>query len=90
MWSDGCYDDRVEGVEVEFPNGDVKMFPELSYREEVIPVDYINKSVGVAESAPSVASLLTRMCLKSEVVDDGENVKVEIPPTRSGKARICL
>lgn len=50
----------------------------------MIPVDYINKSVGVKETAHSIASLLTRMCLKSEVMEDGANVKVEVPPTRSG------
>ena len=56
----------------------------------MISVDYINKSVGVKETPKSIASLLTRMCLKSEVMDDGSNVTVEVPPTRSGKEHLLF
>lgn len=38
---------------------------------------------GKRESPERVADLLTRMCLQSEVIDAGKNVKVEIPPTRA-------
>lgn len=46
---------------------------------------YINTVLffGKRESPERVADLLTRMCLQSEVIDDGKNVKVEIPPTRA-------
>lgn len=57
---------------------------ELKYREEVVPVDLINRSIGIGVGAESVAKLLTRMCLKSEVVEGGKSVKIEIPPTRAG------
>ena len=60
-------------------------FQEMKYRQEVVPVDLINRSVGISESPESVAQLLTRMCLKSEVAEDGKHIKVEIPPTRAGK-----
>jgi len=30
-----------------------------------------------------MARLLTKMCLESEVIDGGKNLKVEIPPTRA-------
>ena len=48
-------------------------------------MDTINRGVGIRESPESVAKLLTRMCLKSDVAKDGRNVQVEIPPTRAGK-----
>lgn len=32
--------------------------------------------------AEEMARLLTRMCLGSEVMEDGEHIRVEIPPTR--------
>ncbi len=44
----------------------------------------INRNVGINISAEEVASLLTRMCLRSEVCEDGENVRIEVPPTRAG------
>ena len=40
--------------------------------------------MGINEGAESVAMLLTRMCLRSEVVEGGKSVKIEIPPTRAG------
>ena len=57
---------------------------ELNYREEVVSVDAINHSIGINESAESIAKLLTRMCLRSEVIDGGQSIKIEIPPTRAG------
>ena len=35
-------------------------------------------------SGEEMAKYLTRMCLQSEVVDGGKNVKVEVPPIRAG------
>ena len=48
-------------------------------------MDSINRAIGIQETSEGVASLLTRMCLKSEVSGDGASVAVEIPPTRAGK-----
>ncbi len=50
-------------------------------------MDLINRSVGISESPESIARLLTRMCLKSEVTEDGKSVRMEIPPTRAGRGR---
>ena len=36
-----------------------------------------------SESAENIASLLTRMCLQTEVVEEGKKLRVEIPPTRA-------
>uniref|UniRef100_A0A8B9HE34 Phenylalanine--tRNA ligase beta subunit n=1 Tax=Astyanax mexicanus TaxID=7994 RepID=A0A8B9HE34_ASTMX len=62
---------------------------ELAYRTETLSADYINRRVGISESADSVAQLLTRMCLKSEVVGDDGQILVEIPPTRSDVIHAC-
>ena len=52
-------------------------------------METINHGVGIRESPESVAKLLTRMCLKSEVAKDGRNIQVEVPPTRAGKDSVC-
>ena len=62
------------------------LLQELKYRTVVVPVDTINRGVGIRESPESVAKLLTRMCLKSDVTKDGRSIQVEVPPTRAGMA----
>ena len=47
-------------------------------------MDVINRSIGIRESAESIAKLLTKMCLRSEVIEEGKSIKIEIPPTRAG------
>jgi phenylalanyl-tRNA synthetase beta chain len=54
------------------------VYPELAYRKESVSVVEINKRIGISESADSIASLLTRMCLKSGVSEDGQNIVVEV------------
>ncbi len=58
---------------------------ELQSRTEVVPVSLINRNVGIQLSAEKVASLLTRMCLRSVVCEGGKSVSIEVPPTRAGK-----
>ena len=53
----------------------------------MVTVDDINRVVGINEGAESVATLLTKMCLRSEVIEGGRSVKIEIPPTRAG---VCV
>ncbi|XP_065842811.1 phenylalanine--tRNA ligase beta subunit-like [Oscarella lobularis] len=79
----------VESVEVEQPDGSVVVHPELPYRHEVITATEINKKVGIRETSEKLASLLTRMCLVSKVMPDGETIKVEIPPTRADVIHSC-
>uniref|UniRef100_A0A673WQ59 Phenylalanine--tRNA ligase beta subunit n=1 Tax=Salmo trutta TaxID=8032 RepID=A0A673WQ59_SALTR len=42
-----------------------------------------------SESTEQIAQLLTKMCLRSEVMSDGEQIEVEIPPTRSDVIHAC-
>jgi len=69
----------VEGVRVFSADGQtVAVYPELTYRTETVSVNKINGSIGIHESAEKIASLLTRMCLKSVAVDDGQKITVEV------------
>eukprot|EP00118_Oscarella_pearsei_P003094 m.12907 g.12907 ORF g.12907 m.12907 type:complete len:587 (+) comp24387_c1_seq2:64-1824(+) len=79
----------VEAIEVEQPDGSVLIHPELPYRHEVITASEINKKIGISETPANLASLLTRMCLVSEVTSDGETIRVEIPPSRADILHGC-
>ncbi|CAH0389432.1 unnamed protein product [Bemisia tabaci] len=81
----------VEPVRVETitPDGsELETYPVLAYRKEKIVVKSVNKYVGVHESADSIATLLSRMCLKSKQTDDN-HVEVEVPPTRHDIIHAC-
>ncbi|XP_030874628.1 phenylalanine--tRNA ligase beta subunit [Leptonychotes weddellii] len=84
-----CFLLRVEAAEVVFPNGKSYTFPELAYRKEIVRADLINKKVGIRETPENIAKLLTRMCLKSEVIGDGNQIEIEIPPTRADIIHAC-
>ncbi|XP_052432950.1 phenylalanine--tRNA ligase beta subunit-like [Carassius gibelio] len=79
----------VEEAEVVYPDGRLCLYPELAYRTETLSGDFINKRVGINESAENIAQLLTRMCLRSEVSGEGDLIQVEIPPTRADVIHAC-
>ncbi|XP_072301473.1 phenylalanine--tRNA ligase beta subunit isoform X2 [Eucyclogobius newberryi] len=79
----------VEEAEVVYPDGKRCVYPELAYRTEKLPSDYINRKVGIKESPEKIAQLLTRMCLKSRATGAGDEIEVEIPPTRSDVIHAC-
>ncbi|XP_041120218.1 phenylalanine--tRNA ligase beta subunit-like isoform X1 [Polyodon spathula] len=79
----------VEAAEVVYPDGKIFIYPELPYRKETLTSDFINKKVGFNETPESIAKLLTRMYLKSEVIGEGGDIEVEIPPTRSDIIHAC-
>ncbi|XP_014018759.1 phenylalanine--tRNA ligase beta subunit isoform X1 [Salmo salar] len=79
----------VEEAEVVYPDGRTCLYPELAYRKETLSADFINRKVGISESTEHIAQLLTKMCLRSEVTSDGEQIEVEIPPTRSDVIHAC-
>ncbi|XP_042627738.1 phenylalanine--tRNA ligase beta subunit-like [Cyprinus carpio] len=90
MFSEYCEEPfTVEGAEVVYPDGRLCVYPELAYRTETLSGDFINKRVGINESAESIAQLLTRMCLRSEVSGEGDLIQVEIPPTRADVIHAC-
>ncbi|RMC02183.1 hypothetical protein DUI87_21350 [Hirundo rustica rustica] len=90
MFSEYCEKPfTVEAVEVVYPNGKTHIYPELAYRTEKVKPEYINKKVGISETPSSLAKLLTRMCLKSHVTGNGNQLEIEIPPTRADIIHAC-
>ncbi|KAI6063325.1 Phenylalanine--tRNA ligase beta subunit [Aix galericulata] len=90
MFSEYCEKPfTVEAVEVILPNGKTHIYPELAYRKEKVKPEHINKKLGISETPSSLAKLLTRMCLKSHVIGNGNNIEIEIPPTRADIIHAC-
>ncbi|XP_053543368.1 phenylalanine--tRNA ligase beta subunit isoform X1 [Ictalurus punctatus] len=90
MFSEYCDEPfTVEEAEVVYPDGRMFSYPELAYRTETLSADFINRRVGISETVGSIAHLLTRMCLKSEVTGEADQIQVEIPPTRSDVIHAC-
>ncbi|XP_029302793.1 phenylalanine--tRNA ligase beta subunit [Cottoperca gobio] len=79
----------VEEAEVVYPDGRTCKYPELAYRKEKLSSDFINRKVGINESTEKIAQLLTKMCLRSELTGVGDEIEVEIPPTRSDVIHAC-
>ncbi|XP_053315679.1 phenylalanine--tRNA ligase beta subunit [Spea bombifrons] len=90
MFSEYCDEPfTVEAAEVIYPDGRTCIYPELSYRKESIHAEKINGNIGISETPSRLANLLTRMCLKSEVLEDGKQIEIEIPPTRADIIHAC-
>lgn len=90
MFSQYCTDKySVEYCEVQYPDGNIEKYPELPYRTEIIKADKANNVIGISESGGDLAKLLTKMCLKSELKSNKEEIKVVIPPTRHDVIHAC-
>ncbi|XP_074154723.1 phenylalanine--tRNA ligase beta subunit [Sminthopsis crassicaudata] len=90
MFSEYCEKQfTAEAAEVIYPDGKTYIYPELAYRKEMVKADLINKQIGISETPASLAKLLTRMYLKSEVIGDGNQIEIEIPPTRADIIHAC-
>uniref|UniRef100_A0A672I0H1 phenylalanine--tRNA ligase n=1 Tax=Salarias fasciatus TaxID=181472 RepID=A0A672I0H1_SALFA len=59
------------------------------FTKEKLSSDFINRKVGINESTERIAQLLTRMCLLSQATGVGDEIEVEIPPTRSDVIHAC-
>eukprot|EP00112_Aurelia_sp_Birch-Aquarium-sp1_P008923 Seg1997.6 transcript_id=Seg1997.6/GoldUCD/mRNA.D3Y31 product="Phenylalanine-tRNA ligase beta subunit" protein_id=Seg1997.6/GoldUCD/D3Y31 len=79
----------IESVDVHQPDGKTITYPKLQYRQEIVEVGKSNKAVGISISAEKAAGILTRMCLKSEVIENGEKIQVTVPPTRADVIHPC-
>ncbi|XP_044209987.1 phenylalanine--tRNA ligase beta subunit [Thunnus albacares] len=90
MFSEYCSQPfTVEEAEVVYPDGKTCIYPELAYRKEKMSSEFINRKVGINESTEKIAQLLTRMCLRSQATGNGDEIEVEIPPTRSDVIHAC-
>lgn len=90
MFSEYCEEPfQIEAVEVVQTDGTSCFYPELDTRTEIIDVETINKKVGISEEAELLATLLTKMCLKSEVSENGNQLLIKVPPTRTDVIHAC-
>ncbi|GLH13415.1 Phenylalanine--tRNA ligase beta subunit, partial [Gryllus bimaculatus] len=90
MFSQYCENKyTVESCEVITPEGSSLMYPSLAYRKEIVQVKKVNGCVGIEESAESIALLLKKMCLNSQVVSSGKEIESVIPPTRQDIIHAC-
>ncbi|KAM4589660.1 phenylalanine--tRNA ligase beta subunit [Fundulus diaphanus] len=90
MFSEYCAQPfTVEQAEVVYPDGKTCVYPELAYRKEKMSGEFINRKVGIRESTDRIAQLLTRMCLLSQPTGVGDEIEVEIPPTRPDVIHAC-
>ncbi|XP_041420067.1 phenylalanine--tRNA ligase beta subunit [Xenopus laevis] len=90
MFSEYCAEPfTVEAAEVIRPDGSSCIYPELAYRKEIVPAEKMNSKIGISETPSNLAKLLTRMCLKSHVLEDGEQIEIEVPPTRADIIHAC-
>ncbi|KAL1505979.1 hypothetical protein ABEB36_005420 [Hypothenemus hampei] len=90
MFSQYCADKyTAEVVEVRYPDGTTESYPKLNYRQELIGQSAANKIIGIQENSDNIAQLLSRMCLKSEVVPSKKQIKVTVPPTRHDVIHAC-
>ncbi|KAK9676409.1 hypothetical protein RND81_11G075200 [Saponaria officinalis] len=83
---------EVEPVEVIYSDGKSYVCPDLSLYDMDVPLSYINDTIGVSLEADEVTRLLKKMQLhvkKSDPVDNGCNISVSIPPTRSDILHPC-
>jgi len=71
----------VEPVQTILPGGETLIYPKLNYRSESINPMKVNKSIGIDLTAEKISTLLTKMCLPTEV--KGDVLSVAIPPTRA-------
>ena len=55
---------------------------DLSSRTEVVAAEMINRRIGFSQTAPELATLLTKMQLDATVTEDGKHVSVDVGPTR--------
>ncbi|KAJ4936088.1 hypothetical protein JOQ06_017612 [Pogonophryne albipinna] len=86
MFSEYCSQPfTVEEAEVVYPDGKTCKYPELAYRKEKLSSDFVNRKVGINESTETIA----RLRLRSEVTGVGDEIEVEIPPTRSDVIHAC-
>lgn len=83
----------VESIEVVHFDGKKYVTPDMSYHKESITRDYINRGLGLRDSkaltASDIAYLLAKMGLKAKAMINGEDIEVQVPPTRHDIIHKC-
>ncbi|KAL3308446.1 hypothetical protein Ciccas_013023, partial [Cichlidogyrus casuarinus] len=89
MFSEYCGEQfSVEPVEVLQADGTKQDYPKLSYREEIVSVDYINTLLGTQLTAVEMVKLMHKMGLHTKMTEDSL-LTVTVPPTRHDILHAC-
>ncbi|CAO3689534.1 unnamed protein product [Umbelopsis ramanniana] len=91
MFSEYCEEPfTVEPVEIHYPDGTVKVTPDLDNRRASAKVDYINSCTNLSLKPEEIVELLNRMSMLASVNPaDSNEILVEVPPTRSDILHAC-
>ncbi|CAG8638736.1 2569_t:CDS:2, partial [Scutellospora calospora] len=90
MFSEYCEQQfTVEPVKVIYPDGTQHIYPDLSTRTMTVKTDYINACTGLRLDTSEIISLLKRMSLSAEPVNEEAKISVEVPPTRADILHAC-
>jgi len=80
----------IEPCKVIYPDGSVRITPDLSYKPMKAHVSYINSCTGLKLDASQVAALLEKMTLSARTSpEDADEIDVEVPPTRPDIMHEC-
>lgn len=80
----------IEPVRVVYPDGTVRITPDLKYRPTSAHASYVNSCTGLKLNAQEVANLLERMTLNaSPSPNDADEIIVQVPPTRPDILHEC-
>ncbi|KAI0722923.1 phenylalanyl-tRNA synthetase [Earliella scabrosa] len=91
MFSEYCAEPfSIEPCKVVYPDGTVRITPDLKYRTASAHASYVNSCTGLTLDAPEVARLLERMTHNTSVSpNDPDEIIVQIPPTRPDILHEC-
>lgn len=80
----------IEPVKVVFPDGKIRISPDISTRSATAHASYVNSCTGLSLLPTEVSTLLERMTLRAAVVPSNtDEILVEIPPTRPDILHEC-
>jgi phenylalanyl-tRNA synthetase beta chain len=80
----------VEPVEIHYPDGTVKVTPDIANRRASAKVDYINSCTNLTLKPEEMVELLNRMSMLASVNPaDSNEILVDVPPTRSDILHAC-
>jgi phenylalanyl-tRNA synthetase beta chain len=80
----------IEPVRNIFPNGQIRITPDLSGRQMIAHTSYVNSCTGLSLASTQVSALLQRMALTVAVSpENSDEIHVHVPPTRPDILHEC-
>ncbi len=73
----------MEAVTIVDALGAQAVYPDMTAREEVASVEYINKSIGIDVPPAKMANMLKRMGLTARLINNDKDLAVAVSPVRS-------